>query len=144
MGGVAIIQAERAGRLRWLAQWNRKWQALHFVGGHKLAEESFRECVIREVTEELGLSAAGEFHVADDPLARVSYIAHSQSAREDTLYSLELFEVAIHSPAECKVDSNSMNRWLTAGEIREQRCDDGTAVSATMERLLQQTGLLPD
>ena len=141
VSGIAVIRREIDGRTRWLAQWNQNWNAFNLVGGHKLANKSFRECVSREVTEELGLSAGDEFLISDDSLAQASYIAWSQSAQEDTLYSMKLYAVEICAGAELKVDSNPSNRWLTETEIRQQRCEDGAPVSPTMQRLLDQTGL---
>ncbi|MEO8497722.1 MAG: NUDIX domain-containing protein, partial [Planctomycetota bacterium] len=135
-GGIAVIRREENGSPRWLAQWNHHWQAFHLVGGHKLPGESFHQCVVREVAEELGLTLGDDFHVAESALSQVSYIATSRSAQEDTLYSMELFEVEIRPAAGPKIDSNPLNRWLTESEIRQQRCGDGGAVSPTMQVLL--------
>ena len=77
----------------WLAQWNPKWERYHFVSGHKRANESFRECMIREVGEELNLREDIEFTVAADPLARVEFEAWSESAEVETSYTMELFKV---------------------------------------------------
>ena len=140
-GGIAIIRREEDGATHWLAQWNHNWKAFHFVGGHKLPDESFYECVVREVAEELGLTASDDFVVADSALAQVSYIARSRSAQEDTLYSMELFEVELHPHTRPQIDSHPLSRWLTDSEIRQKRCEDDAAVSPTVLVLLNQAGL---
>jgi len=135
---IAIIRRQHAGQTVWLAQWNDAWQGYHFVGGHKYRDESFRECVAREINEELGL-AVDEFVVAENPLKQVSYIAQSRSAQEDTLYTMEVFEVqVVGERAELALRNNPNNRWLTEVEIRSRRCTDGKAVSETMELLLDE------
>ncbi len=125
----------------WLAQWNDGWQAYNFVGGHKHDDESFRECVIREIDEELQLTEPN-VQVADQPLARVDYIAWSQRANEDTRYIMEVFAVQLGGPhARQIVDNEPNNRWLSESEIKTQRCVDGRPVSETMNLLLSKSGL---
>jgi len=134
---VAIIRREHEGRTLWLAQWNRNWQRYHFVGGHKHADETFRQCVIREIGEELEIAEDQDFLVADQPLAHLDYTAWSEGARQETHYVLELFEVQLLGDStRQRIEANSRNRWLTEEEIREERCHDGSPVSETMGLLL--------
>ena len=62
-GGIALFQRAVRGKRQWLAQWNENWQAFFFVGGHRQESETFRQCVIREIEEELDL-AGSDFTVA--------------------------------------------------------------------------------
>ena len=55
IAAFAVIRRDERGQTLWLAQWNPKWGAYHFVGGHKRPEETFRECLVREIGEELHL-----------------------------------------------------------------------------------------
>src|SRR5579863_2453328 len=80
---------------RWLVQWNERWQAYAFVGGHRHDDESFAECIIREISEELGLVAGTEFRVGLYPLVRLDFRAFSASAQEETEYHHELFSVEL-------------------------------------------------
>ena len=137
---IAVIRRQENGQTLWLAQWNEGWEGFHFVGGHKYTGESFLECVAREITEELGLSS-DKFVVSENPLAQVSYIARSRSAQEDTLYTMELFEVQLCDTAVPRVNSDPKNRWLTERDIRQQHCEDGTAVSPTMLLFFTEAGL---
>src|SRR5262245_472085 len=95
IAGLALIRRQQDGRTLWLAQWNPKWQRYNFVSGHKRPDESFRDCVVREVGEELGLSAGTDFHAAAEPLAHLEYTDWSESARQETAYVMELFEVRL-------------------------------------------------
>jgi isopentenyldiphosphate isomerase len=142
IASVALIRRQQNGRTIWLAQWNPRWQKYHLVSGHKRPEETFRECVIREIGEELGLQEGIEFRLPAKPLAHLEYMAWSGSAGEETAYTMELFEVElIGSTARQKVDTDPHNRWLTDEEIRSEKCHDGQAVSPTMSRLLSSSGL---
>jgi 8-oxo-dGTP pyrophosphatase MutT (NUDIX family) len=136
VGGVALIRKEHDGETLWLAQWNPKWRSYHFVSGHKLPHESFRECVAREVTEELGLREKSDFLVADEPSARVAFTAQSASAGVETAYTFELFDVQLTGSAQQQVDANPLNRWLSENEVRSHACRDGRPISTTMAQLL--------
>jgi 8-oxo-dGTP pyrophosphatase MutT (NUDIX family) len=133
---VALIRRIDVRRTLWLARWNRRWRAFHFVGGHKRPRETFRECLLREIAEELALREEVDFLAALEPIAHLEYDAWSRSAKADTRYVIELFNVELSSGAHAKVASNSANRWLTETEIAAGQTHDGRPVSATMKRLL--------
>ena len=138
-GAAALI---RDGR-RWLARWNAKWGAYNLVAGHRLAEESFRDCIRREVTEELGLREPADFSVAAEPAARLEYTAFSRSAGVETLYRMEIFPVQLAQAAlRALPESNVECRWLTEAEIRGGRAADGRPVSETMAFLLTRAGMM--
>jgi 8-oxo-dGTP pyrophosphatase MutT (NUDIX family) len=141
VSAIAIIRRQVGAETLWLAQWNGRWQRFHFIGGHKHDEESFRQCLIREVTEELEIAEGPGFLVADRPLAHLDYTAWSAGAAQETHYVLEVFEVQLSGDAVQQVDAGPQNRWLTADEIRENRCRDGALVSETMLLLLRTAGL---
>src|SRR5262249_12766629 len=124
------------GRVEYLAQWNAGWNAFHFVGGHKHDDESFRDCCVREVREELGLVEGQGFRVAAERRSRLRYVHWSESAQAETDYTIELFNAELFGDAAHQVEADPDNRWLTEAEIRAGRCRDGRAVSPTMLRIL--------
>ncbi|MBM4040912.1 MAG: NUDIX hydrolase [Planctomycetes bacterium] len=141
LGALALIRKEAEEGTLWLARWNRHWRAYSFVGGHKRPDETFRECVIREVGEELGLREESDRTVAPQPLAHLDYTAWSESAQAETAYTMELFDVELTSDtARRAVDADSACRWLTEAEVRARRCADGQPVSRTMGELLTRAG----
>ncbi|HEY7422973.1 MAG TPA: NUDIX domain-containing protein [Gemmataceae bacterium] len=137
-------RAASAGRVEYLAQWNDGWHAFHFVGGHKRDNESFRDCCVREVAEELGLVEERDFRIAAQRRSHLRYIHWSERVKADTAYTIELFDVELLSSAAAAVESGANNRWLTESDIRAGRCRDGRAVSATMLRILSLAGLTSD
>lgn len=142
IASIALIRRGQGQQTQWLAQWNRSWRCYNFVGGHKHDDESFRQCVIREVTEELEIAEGSGFAVAQQPLARLDYTAWSAGAGQQTLYVMELFEVELIGEATRRqVDADPRNRWLTEEEIRSTRCADGQPVSVTMKRILNRAKL---
>ena len=69
VAGIALIHCEVEGQKHWLARWNETWRAFTFIGGNKQEGESFRECLLRRVSEELGLEPDADFQVAEEPQA---------------------------------------------------------------------------
>jgi ADP-ribose pyrophosphatase YjhB (NUDIX family) len=133
-GSLALVRQTDSGRSSLLAQWNPRWEALNLVGGHRHAGESFRDCLLRELAEELNLSAA-DFTVAEAPLARLEYVAWSDAANAETAYVLEVFAVALHGDAVERVSADSANVWLTMDEVRTGRSGE-RRVSPTLVRIL--------
>jgi 8-oxo-dGTP pyrophosphatase MutT (NUDIX family) len=135
---VAVIRRINEGATLWLAQWNPKWERFHFVSGHRRPEETFRECLVRELGEELGLREGEGYTVSTLPPVPVAFSAWSVSAGADTSYAMELFDVELTPAAEARTSADPANRWLSEAEIRDGRAGDGRPISATMVRLLDE------
>jgi 8-oxo-dGTP pyrophosphatase MutT (NUDIX family) len=143
VAAIAIIRRQSDAETLWLAQWNDRWQRFHFVGGHRHDDESFRQCVVREVAEELEIAEGTGFLVGERPLAHLDYTAWSAGAGEETHYMMELFDVQLVGDAvRQQVDADPQNRWLTVEEIRSGRAADGNPVSDTMALLLDKAHLV--
>jgi 8-oxo-dGTP pyrophosphatase MutT (NUDIX family) len=133
---VALIHREQDGQKLWLAQWNPKWRRYHFVAGHRRPDETFRECLVREIAEELRLSEGPDYQVSSERPIHLEFLDSSESTQTQTRYLMELFRVELSPAAGAKVASDPENRWLTESEVQAGRTRDGQPVSATMRRLL--------
>ena len=143
VAAIALIQRAARGQTLWLARWNGNGNAFSFVGGHKDGDESFRDCLIREVTEELGLEPDADFVVAEQAHSHLEYVAWSDGARAQTAYTMELYPLELTGDfAHEKIDSDPDNRWLGPSEIQATRTSDGKPISGTMALLLEMAGLL--
>ena len=144
IASIALIRKEDQGQTLWLVQWNENSKLYNFVGGHKRPDETFRECLIREITEELALEEGRKCQVTEEPLAHLEYIARSESAKQDTEYTMEVFEVDLIGDEACQTideagrndDGLPINRWLRREEIQADQFRDQQLVSATVERIL--------
>ena len=107
VAGIGVIRRKESDQTLWLSQWD----AYAIVGGHKWVKESFRACVIREIDEELGLVEGTEFLVAEKPIVHLEYTAWSASAKEETAYLMELFDIDLTGEeTHTTIDANSANR----------------------------------
>ena len=138
---AALICKCNEKQTRWLTRWNRSWQCYHFVGGHKHDDETFRQCLVREIREELALLLDRDFALAAEPRARAEFVTWSDSAQTETQYVIELFDVRLVNGSDSAfAGSDDGVRWLTEQEIRNKFCADGKPISSTMTRLLEEIG----
>jgi 8-oxo-dGTP pyrophosphatase MutT (NUDIX family) len=138
--GLALISLTSAGQTEFLCQFHEKTKAFFLIGGHREAGESFRDCVIREVSEELSLAPA-DFSVANQPQKILHFHARSTSTKLDTEYDIHLFDVTVATGALAKVEADPRNTWLTADEVREELFHQGKRISSDMRRILLRSGL---
>jgi 8-oxo-dGTP pyrophosphatase MutT (NUDIX family) len=139
VAALAVFQRDVEGQAQFLAQWNDAWQTWALIGGHKRSDETFRQCLIREIEEELGLRVPQDVRLDEEPLTRLQFTAWSQRARANTQYEIEAYAARLLSQlAEQVVAANPQNRWLTRDEIAAGRASDGTAVSEMLVRTLAQ------
>jgi 8-oxo-dGTP pyrophosphatase MutT (NUDIX family) len=134
---VALVRREQDGQTVWLTQWNPKWGRFHFVSGHRRPQETFRECLVREIAEELQLTEGADYQVSPRAPMHLYFADFSESAHTETWYNMELFEVELSADALAKLESDPENRWLTEAEIDAAQTHDGRPASATMKRLLE-------
>lgn len=128
---------------RWLVRWNERWAAFNLVGGHKEDDETFRQCCLREVNEELGLVPEVDFTVTAEPIKQIEYDSYSKSAGTMTRYTFELFEMALTSDKALEtINADPENLWIDDAAILRKQTPDGRAISDTVERVLRMAGLI--
>lgn len=157
VASLAVIARFERGQSFYLTHWNTGWNAFSLPGGHLHDDESHRACLVRELseTDELRLppppddpdhAAAAPIdnldarlvhaHVAAEPLGRMVYEAFSQSKKEPTRYTIDLFTAELSPGALNHIAGNPDLRWLSEWDIEAGRTDDGRPVSESVRRHL--------
>ena len=138
--GLALIR----NRNRILLQWNENWQAFSLIGGHVEAGESFRECCIREIAEELALVPRVDFQVSAKPFRPTqSYVAFSRSSGQMTRYEVSLFQTTFaRENLLHKVSEDDINLWASEFEIRNRLTFSKQPVAAQVSKVLELFQLL--
>ena len=126
-----MITKEVNGETHYLAQWNDKWKAFFLVGGHRENGESYRECVVREVCEELDIQE-DNFQVSPEAREQLEYCAISNRTKLLTNYRHHLFDVSLDT----HLAEGSNNAWLSAEEVFRSETNDGRMISDTMQLLV--------
>lgn len=140
-GALARIARQAEGQTQWLVRWNHKWESFSLIGGHLEQDETYRECLLREIEEEIGLTEDA-LVASGDPAVELSYVAFSKRANADTQYVLLLYDVDI---PECTTDalvaSDERLRWVSLSEIRDGCTADGKAVADVVKRFYAVTAV---
>ena len=142
---LAVFIRRQPGKpVRYLVRWNKKWQAFSLVGGHRSPEESFRQCCIREIEEELEIQDGLEFQVAETPLKELlEYSAHSNSTGYITEYKFAIYSATLQANAVIAENSGDrINRWVTPEEVKNGLTDDFLVISNQAQTVLQYLGYL--
>ena len=106
-----------------------------------IPSQAFLYPLVNWLGEELGLREQTDFVISDEAPTPIEFQEWSLSARAETRYVMELFNVALcPTPAVEAIDRDPLNRWLTEAEIRRGVSADGRPVSPTMIRLLTESG----
>lgn len=142
ISALALISRWKESKRQWLVQWHETWKAFNLVGGHREEGETFRDCCVREVNEELGLVEGTGFHVESTPRIHLEFEAYSWGRHELTAYTMELFDVTLTPAAELGVETDTNNCWVTQEEIWQGRCRNKKLVSETVLRLLTMCSLV--
>ena len=113
------------------------------AAGHVEAGETFRECCVREIEEELELTVGVGFSIAERPFRpEVEYTAMSGGAKVETRYRVELFAVELTTAAVARVNAKPANRWLTPAEIAAGTTTDGQPISAQVRTVFTLNGVM--
>ncbi len=134
LAGLAWIERRVGDESQWLVLWNERWQQYALVGGHLEADESLRECVLREVEEELRLTRGQDFQVSEQALVQLDYEAFSESVQEQTRYRHVVFSLTLTTDAQDRIESQPGVRWVTDGEIERRATTDGLPIAEQVER----------
>ena len=143
IAGLACIRRVGAAGPEYLTQWSDRWGMFSLVGGHVEAGETFRECCVREIEEELELTVGVGFSIAERPFrSEVEYTAMSGGAKVETRYRVELFAVELTTAAVARVNAKPANRWLTPAEIAAGTTTDGQPISAQVRTVFTLNGVM--
>lgn len=121
-----ITRVTDSQETEYLTQWNKSWKAYSLIGGHVEDGESFRECCIREIEEELHCTSV-DYQVEPHPCATLRFSGFSKAAREETDYHWQVF---ITHPSSGLLDRLPKDCvWVQAKHIQAGRASDGQPIA---------------
>lgn len=131
---VGVFQRLVDGKSQWLLRWNHRWERYSFIGGHREGDETPRECLVREIEEEIGFIDGREYSIVREYPIPVEFEAWSESAQEQTHYRFSLFDVKLADTS--VVVSDPKLRWVALPEIEACQCRDGHRIGEVVKRLI--------
>ena len=137
---IALLRHPEQMERLWLAWWNRREDAWDFVTAERLENESFRECLDREIAWVLPLQRSQQYLISS-----VARLHLDLSADEmETTCAVEFYVVDLYGrTAQEAVDSCDQLRWLSGSELLSGETADGAPVSPRLVKLLQKADVIP-
>ena len=140
---IALIRKPAAHGTAWLARWDDGQQYYDFVMAEPLEDESFRECIDREVGWVLRLDRQRDYLVANMARLNLEFQArlpgHSEPAQVTAVfYAVDLYRKA----AWHQVDADPLNRWLSSKEICRGKTGDGQRINPLVTFLIRRSEVI--
>ena len=115
---VALIRRYVDNRSQWMALWDEKYDRWDFVVGQRLASESFRETVLREVSWRLNLNRDTDFLVSNMSQLNMEYVGQLPGDLPEKHIAVAFYAVDLYKSevAEAIAKSHKID-WLSSAEV---------------------------
>ena len=141
---IALIRHHDEPEHHWLAFWNASQRQFSFVVAERLGNESWRECLDRELAWELDLRRGKDYLISS--MARLHYeeTTVEPDGDEPSKLEIEFYIVDPYGRAGREIFAALPDsRWLTNNELRAGSCKSGEAIDPWLVDLLRKADLLP-
>jgi hypothetical protein len=128
----------------WLAVWDNRHCHFDFVIAERLENDSFRECLDREIAWKLPLRKGKDYLISS--VARLHLDTAFSAAKQTSLmlYSIELFIVDLFGKMAAQSLANDPNlRWLSSNEVLSGKTNCGRNISPRLVSLITKADVFP-
>lgn len=140
-GSVALLRHPEQLEHLWLAHWDSRRQYFDFVTAERLDDESFRECLDREIAWVLDLRRGKDYIVSSQ--ARLHLDVPVEAADDETFFVVEFYIADLYGKASRgMVELNRDVSWLTSDEVRSGQTSKGVPVNPSLVELLNRADVI--
>ena len=141
MGSVALLRHPEQLEHLWLAHWDSRRQYFDFVTAERLDDESFRECLDREIAWVLDLRRGKDYIVSSQ--ARLHLDVPVEAADDETFFVVEFYIADLYGKASRgMVELNRDVSWLTSDEVLSGQTSKGVPVNPSLVELLNRADVI--
>jgi hypothetical protein len=140
-GSIALLRHPKQLENLWLANWDARRQHFDFVTAARLDDESFRECLDREIAWVLDLRPGKDYIISSQ--ARLHLDLRVDLTVEGTFYVVEFYIADLYGKASrAMVELNKEVRWLTGDEVLSGQTSEGVPVNPSLVELLHRADVI--
>lgn len=140
-GSIALFRHPERLENQWLAYWNVGRKFYDFVTAERLDDESFRECLDREVAWVLDLRRGKDYVMSSQ--ARLHLDLPVESESDDTVLGVEFYIVDLYGKSgRASVELNKQLRWLNSDEVLSGLTSDGERLNPSLVELLNKADVI--
>ncbi|MEQ9410494.1 MAG: hypothetical protein RIK87_22355 [Fuerstiella sp.] len=142
-GSIALMRHPTQLENLWLAWWNQRAGHYDFVTAERLDDESFRECLDREIAWVLDLERGRDYLISSMARLHLDVPVEASEDIPDTFFAVEFYIVDLYgSSGRLSLEQNRDVRWLSSDEVLSGRTSDGRPVSPSLVHLLNQADVI--
>jgi hypothetical protein len=140
---IALIRKPSAHRTSWLARWQNHSRCYDFIMAEPLEEESFRECIDREVGWVLKLERERDYLVANMAQINLDFCDALPGDAHETHIVVAFYVVDLYRKSAWKlVDADGENCWLSAEEIYTGFAQDQRPIEPNLRFLIRHSEVI--
>ncbi|MDG2127180.1 MAG: hypothetical protein P8K08_04240 [Fuerstiella sp.] len=140
-GSIALLRHPERLENHWLTYWDARRQHFDFVTAERLDDESFRECLDREIAWVFDLRRGKDYIISSQ--ARLHLDLPVESENEETFYVVEFYIADLYGKASrAMVELNKEVRWLTSDEVLSGQTSEGVPVNPSLVELLNRADVI--
>ncbi len=143
VGSIALIRHPEQLERQWLAHWDRSAEQYEFVTAERLEQESWRECLDREIAWSLNLRRGKDYIMSS--AARLHFEAQLPvpGNEEETVFVVEFYVTDLYGGAALGVlDRNPDTCWLSGHELLSGVTAEGKSVAPILVMLLTKADII--
>ena len=139
---VALIPDSTETKPKWLCVWDNNRSCFDFVTAERCGNESFRDCIHREVLESFGLTKR-DVLVSNMAQLNLEFVDTPPESKTNLHIAVSFYLIHLYSrAARHAVKEMVEGRWLTGNELLHGETIDGWSVSPTLSYLLRRADVI--
>lgn len=141
VGSLGLVRDSASPPSRWLLM---KRGHLEFIQAERLDGDSYRDCVVREITWALNLHRRKDCLVSSYSRLHLSRAIYVPSEDQEVWFEVEFFVADLYTEAARQsVADNPHVTWLTGAEVSAGRSSDGVPICERHSLLMAAAEVIP-
>ncbi len=139
---VALIPESAESSSKWFCLWDNNRSCFDFIKAERDLDESYRDCIHREVLASLSLTKR-DVLVSDMAQLNLEFVDKLPESTANSHIAVSFYVVHLYSHAARQAAAGIVEgRWLTGTELLQGQTTDGWRVSPTLSYLLRRADVI--
>ena len=141
VGSIGMIRHPVDIERRWLCRWDPRFGHFSFIFAERLGDDSFRECLDRELGWVLPLRRGRDYLISS--MARIHLETELETETDQKMqFFVELYVVDLYGKQGIQaIDQADDLAWLSSSELMDGKTSEMCPVDATLVKLIRQGGV---
>jgi hypothetical protein len=144
VGAVALIRHPIELEKQWLAHWDPRYGHYDFVIAARLENDSFRECLDREIAWSLPLRKGKDYLISSVARLHLDATLLISGHSAPMPVTTEFFVVDLYGKsASARVADDPNTRWVTSSEVLDTTTKCGHSISPQLSTMIRIADVFP-